>query len=220
MMKIFVLLMAFTPFPVALAEELPKSLTLSPPARARWTISYQHRDQPVSAGTEEKVLIKAEYAVDESLGRLTKTYFDGTREESYVVENLGFIDDPESKRVRVEAIDNSTGDGLRFKSFYPGFEWIKQQYYVETVEKEGRRLLHFRQAAGSPHLDTNGGLSLEYRPDVSLEGREAWIDLATGLPASFRIGAITGVYQHEPPLQGRITLPPAFEKALRFYQGY
>jgi hypothetical protein len=231
MNKIFVFACVIVSTATGFGQDLAKNLHLTPPAQASWSISYKDKEhgkhsagrnsnemaEVSEAQLKDKEVSEEVYEINNRIARVTRHYTDGSQAQNYVVDNLALIQDPQSKKVRIEAVDEFTGAGFHFRICFPGFEWVKPEFYVDSVAQGDVQLYHFRLDQ-QPLAGDKSFPELTHHPGSS--DREAWVDAKTGLPYAFRNGTIYGVYHYGSGQSLDIKLPAEFEKARRRYYGY
>ncbi|MBE7157090.1 MAG: hypothetical protein INR62_01420 [Rhodospirillales bacterium] len=159
-------------------------------------------------------MVKEEYQLDGQTAAVNRFYSDGVVQKTYIVKGIAFITNPDTQRVRALMLNEGVGRDLRFGASYPGFEWLKTDFFVDAPEQGGRKLAHYRQAP------TKGKGGTTFDPYATETEREAWIDEDNHLPFAFREGKVSGVYQFEAVSPEKIPLPSEIEQAIRKYNGY
>lgn len=219
----------------------PNVPSLRPPVPARWSITYTEAD--ATTKSNESNAVKAQAAAEAAINgggkshRLTKelyetagkvayvikSFADGTTDPVYIVDRVAYTVNPGSKQVQPEPIGSFSSGNLRFADTYPGFEWLKKQYFVDEQPIGDHKYWHYRQSTSQPKsggTQVDAEAALRYDASVAASEREAWIDEETGLPYAFRRGLVTGVYNHQTPSGDKIELPSSVAKAVRRFEGY
>jgi len=214
-------------------------LSLTPPATARWEITFEQRrphgpatpapadraratgpaQDPAADPAAAATVVKGRYTLTGKTATAQLTYADGRREELFLLEDMILFEDPALQRVRVHKIDQYSPEEMRFAQRYPGLDWVSRDWFRGVVEKGGRRLLWFRQEPGTGTREQRPTDPLVYDNRFATEGREAWFDAATLLPDSFRTGDLLGTYRHLPPPTTPISIPRRHAHAVQFYLG-
>lgn len=177
------------------------------------------------ADAEKPKVTRSEYLVTGNTGRAVTKGDDEKRVEIYMFrhqnDTLLFTWSKSARRVVPYLLDQYVGPEMRFSRRYPGIDWVRPSDYRGVVEFGGRKCHYYSMAPNVPDPKVRAARAdaLAYDPRLATATREAWFDLDTGLPVSFRDGDSKGSYRHYDAPAEALELPEAYAAALRYYYG-
>lgn len=142
----------------------------------------------------------------------TISWSDKSKTMALFIEGHQLFEDPKTKTVSVfaaEATQSAAAEDIVPCWAFYATAWINATHFKETIKLGDKQCHHYTE--GERPLGEDG--------KTRLQVREAWIDAETRLPIAVRSDAGGVHYKYLAIPSGPITLPPAFQKAWKDYQG-
>ena len=182
-------------------EDIPRPvppLVATVPENADWTVTL--KDPAASDGGPDK---SSRFGKQITMVQSTKTgrfkrdritTADGTTEERWFVDMLLLWPDAGGEVAVTDLSDvpfdvNDANPSV--PRGFPGVAWLKPEYFDKAVLIEKRPYYHYVH-----------------------EGQEAWIDVETRLPHSYKNGNAVFQFKFNPKPTGPLALPAAYQKSL------
>lgn len=196
-----------------------------PSKNAHWTIQYR-RDQEAAKPAEGEedpglglLARSSDYQITGNIARHVLTLKNGAHQTIYIAGHYKLAFDAELKKVLIvdlERVDAEVPEQL-FHQQYPGFEWVKPEFYEGEAQAGGQPCHHFRypEEALAEATPADGDAAAARPAGRSLHAWEAWVSAETGLPVAYRQDGVTGIYHFAAPPAAPLTLPPDYLATLK-----
>lgn len=226
---------AFIVLPLHAAEEpVQRKIVLRPNENAHYVVTMRvspakeqkpdnknaQAEIAVDSGVQEKQKKVIEVEITGQTARAVTRTNDAPAQEIYMFRDLFLRFDAQEKKVRPYKFDQYAPVEMRFTKSFPGIDWVEPKYFRERVNFRGSDCYYFVQDARTgekkPRSEDD---ALSYDNRFAENKREAWFSVTTGLPIAFQDGPLEGSYQHQATPTKAVTLPTAYQDAVKYYYG-
>lgn len=193
-------------------EQIAQLEIPTPPRFAHWRISYTY---PENTPPGSNLPVSTEYQITGDLASATVKYASGTVEPTYQVGKYQLRQSAASPRIFRKDLDQSENAEELYRRAYPGFDWVKPEYFAGVESKFGEECAFYiwrerESGAATPAMPPPEGGS-EPTAASAEDAPAAWISLKTGLPVAFQRGGVLGRYTFLPKPNRPISLPSSFQ---------